>query len=1409
MDYMSAESNAGGGNPSYKGYDYQKLVTVWVALTLMLGPDPAASEIVVEPASHDDVMARLEVAPDEAESSLTVDIGDELHVQIKFKGAGHWSGKDFAAVVNDKPSEGSRGPARRARAKALLLADPRRRYVFITNTSVDGALAAGRVRIPAERPRPSFLPPNLGLDAAQKATLVGRFALIEHMTFSETRRLIDRLLTERLHVPAQNLDACVERLKRLVEDRLLELPDPLRRSDVEKIAETLGGMPHPNPQLACYVPPASRSDAEDRLTRLGAVLLIGPSGYGKSLTADSVAQDRRHADPPFKVVRETAGLNGIEEAFAAPGRVLFHLEDPWGQSGLHEKQAATWKNALARLIGQRAPDKQFVITSRTEIAREALGEAPAPVWADRTVVIDDNSYDEHARRAILRSNLASADSWRQDLARQHEERLLRQLRTPLELNAFTRELKAASAPAEADVDRLVDRALTDSRRDLVVDHVRGFGDRGVRGAAILWATLRFSRALGADRLRVLRRRIEKERGPEIALDDLADHLSQTQLQRDSEGTITAHGKVAEALESVARTHPRAAEAALNAAARAACALARSNQEWMDELLRLVDGARALADKGVDLDDQVVDAVDALLTDALSSSAGTPRRFRRAWQEARQRLSDRTALGRLVRWLDRGAPVARAGFDFGWRPPKVTAADRARVLAEDPDLRILRAFVAHVLPSTHENYDADDLIPWLEAFGQDLTPAFLSAGDEVVRATQFVMSADTISEGALAWPGRSYERVWDQILRLEEAVDAALAETREQRRQAWQGELDFAEQLAVDERAQDQGPSTDHFAKGYVRGRRRQEGYGWIPQHPRPDLILPLWAEVMRYDSAGPLAGELDAFFAAAGGDDSLQAQGLRVISDRRIDAGRERVMETLRTGGPEALDAAVHALGWLQRGPEERRGDDAIDALLKILQDLPVARAAMLAPHIVDLKLGEEKAALASRVVKASAPAAKPAVHLALARSLRADDAELLEQFRALGPPEAMALIADGPRKLSRLLLVAAAAEGLDMIPLAREWLASGDASDGQAAVAALAHSRQPAGATIIMTALEHADFQVRRTAVRTLAPVADDAQRRHILTMAADPSAPVRAAVAEVIGEQGWRDGLDTLLKLLRDTRNYARHPEAQRRDEPEYHVARAAADALARFGTLSARAVDEIIDVLRTDRAPCVDVELHARLLGLLCAQDDPEIWNLFGRALTDDHVVGEADENLYPIRYAAAWNLAWRIGKRPAEADLAPWHAIAAAAGHIDPQLAAPALVAVGSHLADRPDAATLQALRGTHASDARIALALAMLDDRADAADLALRHGLLPEGHPLFDDGADISTDEAGPGRWPISAAGRDWLVSLGPDRDVSSVLLWVMAQRTGLPIASADFDPSALRRRAKIPLTTMAEMFGME
>lgn len=1408
---MTMKNDEGGANPSYQGYDYQKLVTVWVALRLMFGPGGAADQVVVEPASHDDVKARLAVPEEEAEACLKVGTGGELHVQIKFKGAGAWSGKEFASVVNDKTAKGTKGPKPRSRAKALLLADTNRRYVFITNSGIDSVLAKGRVKYPEQKPDADFTPANLNLKPTERQSLAGRFALIEGMTYEETRRQIDDLLTGRLHVPTQGLDACVDRLKRAVEDRFLAVPDPLRKADIEKIAEGMGGVPHANPQLARYVPPANLSVAEACLTQLGAVLLIGPSGYGKSLTADKLAFDRRQADPPYKVVRESAGLPAIEEAFAASGRVLFHLEDPWGQSGLKRGEAEEWSKRISALIHQRVPNRQFVITSRSEIYRAAHSLSPPPVWADRAVVIDDDAYSDAARRAILHGPLAVAGAWRQDLARQHEARLLRTLKSPFELNAFARELIAVPKPAEADIDRLVDRALSDSRLQVVRDQIRGFGDRGVRGAAVLWALLRHSRSLPPTQLARLRRVVVREAKVEIGLDDLAEHLAQTQLTKDGDGAYTAHAKVVEAMEQLAREQPRAAEDALNATARAALTLAGQDLIWLNVVERLVTGARALENEGVELDEVVVTAFDGFLIDGLSKAVGDAAAFHRAWRAADRRLSLESPIGWLVDWLEHGAPREKGGFAaFGWRPPKVSKADRDAVIAVDPGLRILKGFIAHQLPWTHISYDASDLLPWLKPFGVDFTKAFLTAGKAVSEGADYVVSADAISECALAGPVPPYEAVWNQILKMQGNVDAALTQSREQRRQAWQGELDFASCLHIQERVEEEGPSADHFAKGYVKARRRQQGHGWIAAHPRPDIILPLWAESMRYSQSKVTAVELDAFFEAAGEEDQLQAAGLGVIADRHLEFGRGRVSDALTSGGPKAIEAAVRALSFLECDGEGRSGkSSAQSVLLDLMTKLSPIRAALLAPEIANLELGKKKAALAQRILAASPPDGVPAVHLVLSSALGADDTTLVQCYRDLPQGQAQILLAEGPRGLRRLLLLISAAEGQDVLALAEQWAVSKDEDDAQAAVRALAELDSPASRSAIGKALGHPHYQVRRAALAALAPKANEAEKAVLLNLVIDKSAPVRAALAVVIGEQGWMDGLDTLVALLGDCRNYARHPEYQKREEPKYLVARAAAASLGNFDTLPTSVLDQIIAFLTGDGGKPIDVELQAALLDLLTAPDHPSSWRAIEYCLSDDHVIGDNEENLYPVRYAAGWAAVRRLIQHPSEHNLVPWAVIEAAVDHIDPQLAAPLLLALGAQLTFNCNAGVLEALRGANSSDTRVVLALSMIDDHGAARDLAIKHGLLATGHPFFGDGDDVSTDDVQLPRWPLSSPVRTWLSSLKDGADVESTLLWMMAMRTGLPLIDDQFCPWSLRRKEAIPITTFAEMFGME
>jgi hypothetical protein len=1397
---MSDEEDEGGANPSYKGYDYQKLVTVWVALKLMFGTEACAEAVNIEPASHDDIKAVLNVERESAESNLTV--GTELHVQIKFRGAGHWSGKDFAGVVNEKKRKpGTRGPAPRLRAKALLLKEPARRYVFITNTSVDASMVKGRILSPSQRPSPDFLPKNLNVKGADAASLTGRFGLIEGMQPDLVRLQIDRQLRECLKIPDIHLDECYERLKQLVEDRLLGLPDPLRKSDIVKNAESLDGLPYAPDQLKHYVAPLNRSEIDERLRTKGAVVLVGPPGYGKSLTAEGIAHERRQANPPYKIIRETEGVAAIEKALSSPGRFLFRLEDPWGQSNLKAQEAAAWASSLAKLMPQASAEKLFVVTSRAEVYRQALTDTPAAVWTTRSVAIDERSYDQQSKRAMLSSKLRLAGSWRQDIAREHEGYLLSALRSPLDVDSFARELVQASSPVGLNIAALVKRALTESRKQVVEEAVKGFGNRGIDGAASLWALLRYSRTISANRLTQLHRQLVRERQSEFPTAELASHLSQSHLTTEENGDYSAHSTVIEALEALTRLYPFKSESALNAAVSATHTMSLVDTSWIDELRRLVQGAHDLANTGVKLSDDIVERVDGLLSDNLLRSYKDAAEFTTAWNVALAAMDEKSPLRALQHHLVRGAPVDKSdGPIFSWVPPSMSATRRMAIKNADPELAVLRGFVAHILPWSDKDYDADDLLPWLQAFGADLSPEFLTAVDVVAGTARFTLASDAIAEGALSWPSPQYERVWKKCLELDASVTEEFSKISEKYRQAWQGELDFFEQLGTQEAAEEHGHATKYLVKGYVRARLRLESHGWIAGHERQDLILEAWADLLRFAKPSPGVDELNAFFKAVGSDPQLLSSGLVAIGEQKLEAGRDLAMSLIVSGPVETFEAAARAVRLL---------DSSLDAsLLSLFSQQSVSRAAYLAWAIIDGYTGAARKTAIRKLVAASSANVLPAVQLTFSQSLSLSEDEIISAFTELPMAEVTSLIAHGPAHLSSLLVAVSASQGIDVSEVVKEWLTAADREKAMSAVATLSQFGSAAHRSSLATALSHGDYRVRQFALKRLAPAATIEERRRLLELSTDRSAPVREALADLIGQHKWEDGIRALVDLLKDTRDYAPHPENQQRVEPRFDVARSAALALNAFDSLQAGVRDEIDAFLKAGATASVDVFVHKLLLPIHAKHKDPRVWLLITKGLVDERVVGSQSENLYPFRYAAAWCFLDCV-EDVAGTPGAAWSAIESAAQHIDAQLAGPALLVLGYRLATSPQTSSLDALRGHNRSAARTLLALCLIDNFSEVKRLAVNHGLLEASHPLFDDEEDISTDDATPPRWTISQAGYSWLQSLEGGGDVEAVLLWLMSRRTGLALGDPDFDPRALRREDSIPLMALSELFGME
>lgn len=1387
------ENIYGNGNPSYKGYEYQKVATAWVALTLFFNETPdIANGIIVEPASNEDIEAELKVPPEEATATIVVPQAEQLMIQIKFRGSGYWSSKAFVSLVEDKAKKGAQGPAPRLRAKNLLLADPARRYVLLTNISVDNSLSEGRIERIDKKPPKSFIPEGVAKGASEKADLVGRFGVIECLTPQVIAGEIRHVLESAGHVPTPNVEKAVDAIKRAIEDRLLGLSSPLTRNEVLAIIESCGGLPHSDRELSEYVPPTSAQSARNTLARENVVLLVGPPGYGKSLTAKQLVMEHRLENPPFEVIRQTAGLEGIDESLRAPGRHVFYLDDPWGQSKL-QFDANRWNIELPNLLRRASPDKKFVITSRTDILRLAFVKTDESPWKSITCTISKESYDNSSRWDILTRKLENGGQWRNDFVCQYRSKLLRDLASPLALDRFAKALLAVASTDKADANELVKQAQIESITRIVAEQVKGWPCHGVACGTILWVLLRLGGKASPERLKALRRALEKISPPlELDLEGFVNHLKPVSINENDDRTLSAHGKVIEALEQLVKHYHVEAERSINRVLVAYQLLFKSDETYIDELLSVLDAVKSVRSYGIEIDSAIIQNIDALLLDRLTKAEG--RVFSRAFGQVSRFASNMHPLARLVRYLGQGVPKQKQeGFDaLSWVPPQVTASETTSICAEPVAKVVIAKFIASVLPYESEKYDSDDLFQWLQPFGFDLSSAFLAASQHVTSHSGFLMNGDTVIKCAiLSSATPQYDDIFCQIEKLESLVE------EDQKKRGldvspWQGELNFYQQLHLQDELEEEGSAVSHAVDGYVRGRRFREGYDWIPPHRRADLIMPAWADAMTFAKPKVTINEIESFLATANSP-SMRARGLRVIGEKKIQDGTPHLLSALEIGSLEERKAAVRALTWINgKGDVE----DLIAAAMGKNDILGQIDLLLASRELETYK--KDAIAVMQRLQQRCPPQSQEFLILLILANSDRPGSEILDAFRRVDPGTVVRVMEKAALPIARFLLSVSAYEGRDVTELAERWLASDEVDDVMAAVDAFRRVTTAEARTRIAAVIEHRDYKVRRSVIEALASDATEVELDLILRLATDRSAPVRERLASLIGEHRWSSGLPVLLTLLHDKRDYTRHPEFDARNESRFNVARTAAAALESFEPLSAGILDNVLSFVAAGNSASKDIELHALLVSVLASAPDDRIVGILCSLLSDDRVVGGKNENLYPVRYAAAWSLLHHLNAYPQHQQAVDWAAVQRGAIHSDPQLAAPCLLLLGTGLTE-PTPGALSVLRSVETSETRRVLALLGMDNLSTAQASVQKYALLPSDHPFL-------TMING---WQLTKPFEDWVRKLDKGSDVEGVILKIAASEAGVDLGVNDFDATRIRRKESIPITSPAEMFGME
>ena len=285
----SRDVKVSAGNPGFAGYEYQIEVTIWIALDLMLAK-AGTDGLSIEPPSHEDIEASINY-PDVALLDLTAQTPDriDLIIQIKTRSKSPWPTKDFANILTGKANGKDSKSRRRSRPLEMLRADPRRRYVFITNEALSAPLREHQGQDFLDFPHTAKLPPyaRAGYDSAAQADLSPRLVLCSDVTEEVLRSRIEGLLSHHGHVPSVNHMACLQELREEVRKRICGQNDGRwARTGLVAVVARHEGSVAPTRGMDHYVRPRSFDRIREKLDQFHAVVIAGPSGTGKTLTGE-------------------------------------------------------------------------------------------------------------------------------------------------------------------------------------------------------------------------------------------------------------------------------------------------------------------------------------------------------------------------------------------------------------------------------------------------------------------------------------------------------------------------------------------------------------------------------------------------------------------------------------------------------------------------------------------------------------------------------------------------------------------------------------------------------------------------------------------------------------------------------------------------------------------------------------------------------------------------------------------------------------------------------------------------------------------------------------------------------------------------------------------------------------------
>lgn len=1190
-----------GGLPSYAGYEYQMLATVWIALEMMVrGP---AGSIIVEPPSKEDVLVHIDHPSDvERELASSQVTGGDVQIQIKLRNHSILTSSLFRKVLETKEPK-SKGQTPRERAADYLAKKNHLKYLLLTSAAVAPELSSFVVKNIGDLSTASKLPAGV---ASSDHHLAPRIGILPENTTDHLNLLIKDILLDHCHVSADDWKECRDDLKNQIRLRFLnEMPSYFRAAEIKDIIRVWGGSfgNRPDP-----TEPMNFAAIKEQLSERHALILVGPPGTGKTTIALHLMEHLEKAMPPAKriPVSDAQGLALIEALLAQEGDHVFYLEDPWGQDEPGVQAAAISKD-LPRFLAKARKGKSFVVTSRLQVFNRATHLRPDS-FKSHLIQLTPEDYPTEAKRAIYEGEISAWPQEFQQIAIDHADEAIGKLLTPYSISTFCRflhdELRSGKRPVNGVV-ALAEKSNVETFGAVLVEWIDKGGDDSIGAAVAIWAQL-VSTPYWITEKNIAELEELLESGGHTDPPDvvrLFDQLVSSQWIQRRELGYASTPSVREGLGTFEKSHPRTFKKIMHALVKGW--ILSENFEAVLTCVRVSNYREKIVAK-ISVPD-----FDQYLIDRLKTSDS--RAFRYNVDDLGRFSQGGHPVALLARGLTQRSPQTTKRFmptQPQWMPPAYNA-EESQLIRDCSECETFAArFVKEYLPdevnyhSWDPAYEEATLTGFLKMFGWSPTTWFQNAFIEALSypdasLNYFVRCLRLNDPGWVDFTFESCLSSFQSNSRYPEGSDANLLLRR-------QGELD-------EEYEHEPDFDREYYALAALNisftGKRRRDGFSWITVHPGEIDMLSSWGkylsthededEWLLFLERCELHGRLAFGYALANQWNTAPFAPWIVA---KLCEQRENI--------PEALVSLVVSLvteGTFKDLVELVAGSDS-------LQIIGLGEYLSIAGGNCGYPLRDSPPILLQKLISDI-----PESQVVLFESLsRRDQSSVAAVLQVVGKdqigidfedPDHLVTVADFARRwpsdcgihaLQAYVLLG----GAD-VQLLNTYLL-----DVNPSIRARAIALNRNEVWLSTLGLNDSDCWCRAACIGALSRLQ---ATMDLHALAKDRSAFVRLAFAEEAGKESWRNAIPLLLDLLADNRDFGTHSHED--DHRRYDVACGAATSLRSMVPLSPDDLERVRKFLLGCQQSSLDTRVHSIAFRILSVHPSEASMQFCASYLTED--------------------------------------------------------------------------------------------------------------------------------------------------------------------------------------------------